>query len=363
MLFIICIVFALKNQSYSFFIGTMAHKAHLASSHAFGRDHMHPNMMSAHHQDIGTNHHHNHHPTNLSMSSNHQNVDRETPQPHSPPIPPANRDPCCDICNYSAPSKADVMHHIRSVHCSELYEAHSYPRTSYVCHSPGASSVSSVASSRTGLTKSGRVKNRPHACSTCGSTFTQKIHLETHIKNVHELIKPYHCSFCDYNTANKGSLDKHIRTVHHKERPFRCRICEASFGQKVHLDSHVSAVHIQERPHACDQCQYRATTRGLLDKHMCTVHYRERPYECEDCMARFGQKAHLQKHIFAVHRREKPYKCPRCHYAASTRSTLQKHISVIHDKERPFRCDLCPSAEFGQKVHLENHIRQIHSKP
>ena len=34
-----------------------------------------------------------------------------------------------------------------------------------------------LSGSRYGLTKSGRAKNRPHTCTTCGSTFAQKIHL------------------------------------------------------------------------------------------------------------------------------------------------------------------------------------------
>ena len=54
----------------------MSHKAHMTSSHSFGRDHLHlinsqGNMMSAHHQSIHQIHHQ---PTNLSMSSNHQEV-------------------------------------------------------------------------------------------------------------------------------------------------------------------------------------------------------------------------------------------------------------------------------------------------
>ncbi len=133
---------------------------------------------------------------NLKMSL-HLQIVRVTPQ--SPAIRTTN--PSCDICNYSAPSKAEVLQHIRAVHCGELYEGSnsSYSQSrNYNCNSPGAASVSSVASSRTGMTKSGRVKSRPHVCQSCGSNFTQKIHLETHIKNVHELNKPFVCPFCEY---------------------------------------------------------------------------------------------------------------------------------------------------------------------
>ncbi len=33
--------------------------------------------------------------------------------------------------------------------------------------------------------------------------------------------------------------------MHQKERPFKCNFCGTSFGQKVHMDSHISAVHNQ----------------------------------------------------------------------------------------------------------------------
>ena len=140
---------------------------------------------------------------------------------------------------------------------------------------------------------------------------------------------------------------------------------------------------------------YCATTKGLLDKHFRTVHQKEKPFACDVCHSRFGQKAHLNKHILTVHKKEKPYKCQDCDYQVptlpkintylvqklnvvfyvllghngttyfsslqgSTKTNLNKHVSLVHLKEKPYSCLLCPDAKFGQKSHLDNHMRQVH---
>ena len=39
-------------------------------------------------------------------------------------------------------------------------------------------------------------------------------------------------------------------------------------------------------------------------------------------------------------------------------------MSLVHFKEKlqgePYTCVLCPDAKFGQKAHLDNHMRQMH---
>ena len=44
----------------------------------------------------------------------------------------------------------------------------------------------------------------------------------------------------------------------------------------------------------------------------------------------------------------------------STKTNLNKHVSLVHLKEKPYSCLLCPDAKFGQKSHLDNHMRQVH---
>jgi len=276
--------------------------------------------------------------------------------------------PRCDICGFTdGLNSSSVIEHIRKVHCAERDDQIRAQDQLIQQQSNKIEHSKSVQGSGGGVNANGRKHHplsnkskRPFVCPTCSKGFAQKIHLETHLKNVHLKDKPYKCSFCEYSCANKGMLDKHVRIVHNKERPFKCQLCGSSFGQKVHLDAHVNAVHIQAKPFKCEACVYCATTKGLLDKHFRTVHQKEKPFACDVCHSRFGQKAHLNKHILTVHKKEKPYKCQDCDYQGSTKTNLNKHVSLVHLKEKPYSCLLCPDAKFGQKSHLDNHMRQVH---
>jgi len=276
--------------------------------------------------------------------------------------------PRCDICGFTdGGNQCSVIEHIRKVHCPERDD---HIRAQDLLIKQQSDKIESAGTGATGRTSGGLHRTKPHPlsnrskkpfhCAQCDKGFAQKIHLETHLKNVHLKDKPFKCSTCDYSCANKGMLDKHIRIVHNKERPFKCEVCGSSFGQKVHMDAHVNAVHIQSRPFKCDACVYCATTKGLLDKHYRTVHQKMKPFVCELCQSRFGQKAHLNKHIVTVHKKEKPYKCEDCDYQGSTKTNLNKHVALVHHKEKPYSCLLCPDAKFGQKAHLDNHTRQVH---
>ncbi len=42
--------------------------------------------------------------------------------------------------------------------------------------------------------------------------------------------------------AKKGDLDKHIETLHEKVKSYKCESCEKSFSQKGHLQRHLKTV-------------------------------------------------------------------------------------------------------------------------
>ncbi len=221
-------------------------------------------------------------------------------------------------------------------------------------------------------------KAKPHTCTACGATFSQRIHLETHTKNVHAQEKPFVCQDCSYRCSNKGLLDKHVSIVHNRVRNFSCPLCTATFGQKVHLDVHTKAIHMQEKPFACDHCAYKATTKGLLDKHVRTVHLKERPFGCQICGSRFGQKAHLQKHVkthqpkdgsgsgtagpmagMQMPEVEKAVRCGECSYACANQGALTRHYNKKHQKS--YQCAFCPATVFYAKSLYDQHLENYHS--
>jgi len=162
-----------------------------------------------------------------------------------------------------------------------------------------------TSNTRTGKTPhplSNKAK-KPFRCPICDRGFSQKVHMENHVKNIHlkDSEKPFKCETCEYATTAKGMLDKHIRLVHFKERPFKCPLCETAFGQRTHRDAHINAVHNKIKPHKCELCDYSATNSGLLKKHIQIVHHKVKPFVCDICQMRFGQKAHLKAHINSKH--------------------------------------------------------------
>lgn len=82
-------------------------------------------------------------------------------------------------------------------------------------------------------------------------------------------------------------------------RPWHCELCPSRFNIKGHLSQHVRYVHQKYRPHLCDICESAFGTRFARTQHVWTVHERKKPFACsvEGCSSRFGQRSHLNRHM------------------------------------------------------------------
>ena len=110
------------------------------------------------------------------------------------------------------PIFSTVIEHIRKVHCAERDDQIRAQDQLIQQQSNKIEHSKSVHGSGGGVNANGRKHHplsnkskRPFVCPTCSKGFAQKIHLETHLKNVHLKDKPYKCSFCEYSCANKGT--------------------------------------------------------------------------------------------------------------------------------------------------------------
>lgn len=138
-------------------------------------------------------------------------------------------------------------------------------------------SASSSARPPTAPTSSSRSSSKRYQCSDCKLHFNSAHEVAAHRQRVHPRPRrPFHCPHCPLDFTQRSHLNQHVRTVHEKIRPHKCNECEKAFGKKYDLVSHKSAVHSNQRPHACDVCERKFSKRSNLTRHKDKVHAQDR---------------------------------------------------------------------------------------
>ena len=205
---------------------------------------------------------------------------------------------------------------------------------------------------------------RRFPCAHCPKTFSQKFHLQQHIRIVHEGMQPFKCPACKQNFTTNSNLKQHIRRRHpslvdagflsaldnrtkkkrsavHQEAEKHvlavdivdpvspvetrhlCQMCHSSFRRKSDAIDHVKVYHFGER-HTCDKCGKEMLSRKSLSSHSCPSVEVVRPYHCDVCGKQFLQKSHLMQHL-KLHLGIKEFRCDQCGRGYARRSYFAKH--------------------------------------
>uniref|UniRef100_A0A4W5K532 C2H2-type domain-containing protein n=1 Tax=Hucho hucho TaxID=62062 RepID=A0A4W5K532_9TELE len=189
---------------------------------------------------------------------------------------------------------------------------------------------------------------KPFSCGDCGKSFSQKEHLENHIR-IHTGEKPFSCGDCGKSFTVKGNLTVH-KLAHTGKKPFSCGDCGKSFYQSQELTAHIRT-HTGEKLFICGDCGKRFYHKITLNRHIQT-HTGEKPFICGDCGKRFYHKITLNRHI-QTHTGEKPFICGDCGKSFSQKEHLGNH-TLTHTGEKPFSCGDCGKS-FRQKGTLNTH--------
>ncbi|PIO37612.1 Gastrula zinc finger protein XlCGF66.1 [Aquarana catesbeiana] len=197
------------------------------------------------------------------------------------------------------------------------------------------------------------VDESSYPCSTCGKSFTQKLHLIGHRKACTGK-KCYSCSECGKRFAKKSTLLKH-QVMHLEEKPHSCPECGKCFAKKSNLVRH-QRMHTGEKPYSCLECGKSFTWKPSLEHHL-RKHRGEVPFFCSDCGKCFAQKSYFLQHQ-RTHKGKEPYSCSECGERFAKRSTLVVH-QRSHTNEKPFSCSEC-GKYFVQKSSLMEHLK-MHS--
>ncbi|XP_048057412.1 zinc finger protein 271-like [Megalobrama amblycephala] len=216
---------------------------------------------------------------------------------------------------------------------------------------PGEKPLSRSKTKKTFLKK--RRAKKSATCTQCGKSFTQKSHLDVHMR-VHTGEKPFTCDQCGKSFNQSSNFNVHMR-IHTGEKLFICDHCGKTFIGSINLKRHLR-VHTKEKPHSCSVCGKSFSQLCSLHKHEKT-HTGVREYMCFECEKTFTTADHLKRHQ-RIHTGEKPYKCSHCDKRFSQSSDLKTH-KRFHTGEKPHTCDQCGKS-FTLKSHLKRHMK-IHA--
>ena len=256
----------------------------------------------------------------------------------------------CDICGHVSTEIGTLKKHKNVVH-EKIYKK--------MCHLCSKQMSSNTQLNEHMINVHG-IGERKFKCDQCDKSYSQKGHLNTHIKCIHEKLQ-YNCDKCDKSFSQKGKLKSHIESVH-ENILYNCEKCEKSFSTKHGLQYHSQSVHENVR-YYCPKCEKSYSYKQQLNNHIQSVHENVR-HKCDKCDQSFARKDNLNLHIKHHHESQHTpktlYQCEQCPKTFPIKYYLQNHVRVIHDKVRPNKCDICLEG-FYYKRDLASHKKQVHN--
>ena len=298
------------------------------------------------------------HHCNICKKSFHQ---KENLKKHNKVVHRSKKtlDHACEQCDKSFFTKEYLYKHIRSVHSEQQF---SCDQCSY------------IGKNKEYLWKhmNGTHNSERFDCSMCGTQFKHKKTLESHFKTVHGKVnfKHINCPHCEYKSSRNEHMQMHIDAVHLGLRPFKCDVCDKDFTQKTHLRTHQKNVHenVQDTRFKCDECSKFYQSNQQLREHTERVHLKMKLLHCEVCGKGWNSKQELNRHSF-VHKEysERPYECSDCSkrfchepelkYHQNTCQLSKEERNALIKQDPNNYCNLC--SKFY--ANLQQHIRRNHS--
>lgn len=84
-------------------------------------------------------------------------------------------------------------------------------------------------------------RNQQFQCTLCPEVFLQTSQLKHHLAFAHGQELPFSCSICGKGYLTQSGLNHHIRA--HKGKQFMCPVCGSMYTHKFHIKSHLRTKH------------------------------------------------------------------------------------------------------------------------
>ena len=112
---------------------------------------------------------------------------------------------------------------------------------------------------------------KPFPCDQCEKSYDSPTKLKMHIDSVHLGIR-HKCTLCDEDFSQKGHLNRHIKGAH--ENAFVCKDCNEEFASNHGLKAHVASTHEGIR-HKCNFCDKTFARTYDVTRHVKSQHQNE----------------------------------------------------------------------------------------
>ena len=103
------------------------------------------------------------------------------------------------------------------------------------------------------------------------------------------------CDICGTGFSNRGNLNTHMKRAHKGEKPYACQFCCERFGHQTQLRRH-EVIHSGQRPHKCVICNVSYIDGFSLKRHM----LRHEEFACTSCPAIFSSYDMLADHVHVM---------------------------------------------------------------
>ncbi|KPJ18802.1 Zinc finger protein 57 [Papilio machaon] len=171
-------------------------------------------------------------------------------------------------------------------------------------------------------------------CLSCNSSFENLRCYRYHVCHCQgSKIPPdslYECDYCGSKYSKKDSLRSHIQNKHLRVLQFVCQKCGKRSASLAHHKAH-EVIHMTERKVFKCHCGAKLTTQLGFNLHQ-RLHSGEKPYECKECGERFLSASRRLDHMKRRHMNteDMPHKCKECSAKFIRPSLLKKHYKVVH---------------------------------
>jgi len=174
-------------------------------------------------------------------------------------------------------------------------------------------------------------------CSQCGKVFNDKWNRDHHERKIHFGDREK-CTYCGKEFYSLFGLKNHMR-IHTGEEPdksFQCHDCGSQFSSKISVDSHIkNKVCLKVSlvgSYNCPSCKKEFSTMHKLKGHvirssLCSFDNEKKPFPCQYCEKSFMTEKYLEIHT-RTHTGDKPFQCEKCSKRFQQLTRLKYHNCI-----------------------------------